>query len=79
MALTGLASIALLIFTIQILIVAFQESIGWGLGSLIVPFVILVFVFTHWEQTKTPFLRSIIAMVVLALGSGLSVFGMMHH
>ncbi len=77
MALTTLGSIAMLVFSVQILITAFKTSVGWGIASLLIPFAILVFVAKHWAATKTPFLRSLIALVVVIAGSGLSVFGAM--
>ena len=77
MALSVLAGIAMLVFTIQILITAFKTSIGWGLASLFIPFAVLVFIFQNWQATKTPFLRSLIAFVVAIVGSGLSMYGAM--
>ena len=41
---------------ILILVAAFKESILWGLGCLFIHLVILVFVFTHWEEAKSGFL-----------------------
>jgi len=76
-ALSVLAGIGMLIFGIQILITAFKTSIGWGLASLLIPFVILVFVAKHWQETKTPFLRSLMAFVVALVGTAISVFGAM--
>ena len=76
-ALSALAGIAMLVFGIQILITAFKTSVGWGLASLFIPFVVLVFVAKHWEATKTPFLRSLIAFAVALVGTGISVFGAM--
>ncbi len=73
--LMAVAGIAMLVFGIQILIVAFKTSLGWGLGSLLIPIVGLVFVIKHWQETKTPFLRSLIALVVFIVGSGLGVMG----
>jgi hypothetical protein len=73
--LSALASLAMLVFGIQILIAAFKTSAGWGLASLLLPFAVLVYVAKHWEQTKTPFLRSVIALVVVMVGVGLSVAG----
>lgn len=75
MLLMVVAGIGMLVFAIQILIVAFKTSIGWGLASLFIPFVILVFVFTHWTETKTPFLRWLICLPVYAVGIGLMVMG----
>ena len=75
MVLSVVGSIAMLVFSVQILIKAFQTSVGWGIASLLLPFAILVFVAKHWEATKTPFLRSLMAMVVVVIGTGLSVYG----
>lgn len=38
-----------------LLVAAFKESIGWGLGCLFVPFVSLVFVVMKWDRAKNPF------------------------
>jgi F0F1-type ATP synthase assembly protein I len=51
---------------IWLLVVQFQTSIGWGLGSLVLPIVGLVFVFMHWEVSKKPFLWQV-AGIVLAV------------
>jgi hypothetical protein len=75
MALAGLAGIGMLVFTIQILIMAFKTSIGWGLGSLLVPFVILVYVIKFWDQAKTPFLRWLACLPVYLIGFALMMFG----
>jgi len=63
-----LGAIGALVFWIQILIVAFKKHIGWGLGSLFIPFVGLVFVFMNWQETKTPFLRGLICVAVQIVG-----------
>ncbi|MCP4902540.1 MAG: hypothetical protein GY906_36715 [bacterium] len=72
-----IGGIGSLIFGIQILIVAFQTHIGWGLGSLLVPGVGLVFVIMNWQKTKTPFLRSLICFAVMIVGGVLSGMGSM--
>jgi len=64
----------MLVFAIQILIMAFKTSVGWGIASLLIPFVIIVFVAKNWEATKTPFLRSLMALVVVILGTALGMF-----
>ncbi len=53
---------------IWILVKAFQTSVLWGLGCLFVPFVSLVFVFTHWADTKVPFLINIGGAAVYVAG-----------
>ncbi len=40
---------------IMIVIEAFKESVGWGLASLFVPFVFIVFAAQHWETCKKGF------------------------
>ncbi|MHC5058724.1 MAG: hypothetical protein ACYTKD_29045 [Planctomycetota bacterium] len=54
---------------IMILIEAFKENIGWGLGSLLVPIVALVFAFMHWDKCKKGF-------TIWALGFGLCILSM---
>jgi len=50
-----IGGIVMLVGGIMILIEAFKESIWWGLGSLLVPFVSLAFVIVHWQAAKKPF------------------------
>ena len=59
-------------FGIIILIKAFKKSLIWGLGSLLIPFVILVFVFMNWADTKKPFLYSVGCWVVMMIGGALA-------
>lgn len=62
-----------LVGSVMVLIKAFQESIVWGLCSLFIPFVILAFVITHWEDSKKGFLIFIAGVVVVVLGTILAV------
>jgi uncharacterized membrane protein len=57
-----------LIFGIQLLVLAFRTSILWGLGYLFVPFVALIFIVVHWDEAKTPFLRSLLAIPFCIVG-----------
>jgi uncharacterized membrane protein len=74
-ALVGLSGLAMLIFSIQILITAFKTSIGWGLASLLIPFAVIVFVIKHWEATKKPFLRTLACLPIYAIGFALAAYG----
>lgn len=56
------------VFGIQLLILAFKTSILWGLGSIFIPFVSLVFVIMHWQQAKTPFLRMLLCIPFYIVG-----------
>lgn len=67
--------IGMLIFSIQILILAFKKSLGWGLASLLIPFVIFVFIFQNWAACRTPFLRMLACVPVWAIGAALMGFG----
>ena len=52
MALMAIGGLGSLVFGIIILVKAFQTSILWGLGSLFIPFVILIFVFLGYQGAK---------------------------
>jgi hypothetical protein len=53
-----------LIFGVMVLIKAFQKSIWWGLGSIFVPFVYIIFLVNYWEDAKDPFLKSLISIPI---------------
>ena len=71
-ALIAIGGIIMLIGGIWLLVVAFQESILWGLGSLFVPFVGLIFAIMHWEKAGKPFLISLGGFVLYAVGAGVA-------
>lgn len=48
--------LVLLVCSILVLIKAFKTSLLWGFGSFFIPLVQLIFVITHWSETKKPFL-----------------------
>lgn len=60
---------------IWVLVKAFQESILWGLGSLLVPIVGLVFVAMHWEDAGKPFLIQLAGIAIYMVGIFGSVGG----
>jgi hypothetical protein len=57
--LAGLAVVAQLVGGVWLLVLAFQESVLWGLLSLFVPCAQLVFIVQHWQKAKRPALLSI--------------------
>ncbi|MEM7050054.1 MAG: hypothetical protein AAF604_10355 [Acidobacteriota bacterium] len=61
------AMLAVFIGGIMILIAAFRQSVLWGLGTLIVPFVGLIFVILHWQEAKRGFLLTLGGYAVLFL------------
>ena len=55
-----------------LVVLAFKQSVLWGLGSLFVPFVSLIFVVMHWGETKVPFLIEVAGIVLLVTGAMMS-------
>ena len=68
MLLMAVGGIVSFVFSVIILIKAFQTSLLWGLGSLFIPFVILVFVIKNWDATKKPFLYAVGGWVLAIVG-----------
>ena len=54
---------------IWLLVVAFKESIWWGLGSLLIGPVALVFAIVHWQVAKKPFLISLAGGVLCIIAA----------
>ena len=67
-ALIGIGGIIMLVGGIWVLVIAFQESVLWGLGSLFIPFVSLIFVAMHWDKAGKPFLISLAGLVPYLIG-----------
>jgi len=44
---------------------ALQESVLWGLGSLVIPLVALVFAVLYWDEAKAPFLTWIAGDILI--------------
>jgi len=72
MALLVIGIILSVIGGIWLLITAFQESVGWGLGCMLLPIVSLIFVFLHWEESKRPFLIGVAGNVLAIAGAALN-------
>jgi len=68
-ALFYLGCVVALIGGIWLLVVTFKKSVWWGLGSLFIPLVGLIFVIMNWQLTKTPFLVYLAGVVLLVIGA----------
>ncbi len=55
-----------------LLVKAFQTSVLWGLGYIFVPFVSLIFVILHWQDTKKPFFYLLGGLVLFLVGAAVS-------
>ena len=64
-----IAMIIVFIYSIKLIIIAFQESILWGLLYLFLPFANLYFIVTRWGQFKNPFLKTLLAIPFLVIGA----------
>ena len=56
---------------VGMLMAGFRESTLWGLGMLIIPLVSLIFVLTHWEDAKKPFIIQVVGWLLMAAGMAL--------
>jgi hypothetical protein len=57
-----------LIGGIWIIIEAFKESIVWGICSLIIPLVALIFALMHLDRTKRALIIYVVGLVLAFLG-----------
>ena len=59
-----LGALLMIVGGIWLLVVAFKKSVWWGLGSLLIPFVSLIFVIMNWQVAKKPFLIQLAGVVL---------------
>ena len=52
MSMIGL--VLMLVGALWMVVIAFQESVLWGLGCLFIPFVTLFYAATRWAKVKVP-------------------------
>ena len=67
MIILGIGGIISLIGGIWFLVVAFRQSVWWGLGSIFIPFVSLIFLIMHWADAKKPFFVSLLGAVIIVI------------
>ena len=70
--LIAVGGIVCLIGGIWFLIVAFRESVVWGLLCLFVPFAALAFLIKHFGDAAKPFGLNILGSILLIIGSVIS-------
>jgi hypothetical protein len=75
MILSVIGSVISLVGGIWLVVLAFQKSVLWGLGCLLIPCIALYFAFTNWELAKKPFLIMIGGIVLSGIGQGLAASG----
>lgn len=57
--------VLMLVAHIWLLVRIFEQSIGWGLGSVFVPFVGLVAIIKFWENTKRSFVAQLVCFGIM--------------
>ena len=60
---------AALVGWIMIVIAAFRVSAGWGVGSLLIPLIALIFVVTHWQDSRRGFFTGLGGIAIFIFGS----------
>ncbi|MBN1807512.1 MAG: hypothetical protein JW909_00475 [Planctomycetes bacterium] len=68
-------AIVMLVGWIMILIKAFKASVGWGIASLLVGIVALVFAIMNWQDCKKAFLIWVVGFVVYIIGFAITLSG----
>lgn len=77
MAIVGLALVVIggilsLAGAIWFLVVAFQESVLWGLGCFFCGIVQLIFLFSNFDKAGKPFMVEVGGLVLVIIGSAIS-------
>jgi len=67
-ALIILGSLIAFVGGLWLLVVIFQESILWGIRSILLPLVPLIFVILHWDVSKKPLLIQVVGGVIAIVG-----------
>jgi len=70
---------AVVVFQIQLMILAFKTSTAWGWVYLVVPVGSIVYVARHWGACKKPFLRLLGAIGIVAAGVALFIPHVLAH
>ena len=68
-ALIIIGALASLVGGIWFLVVAFRQSVVWGLVVIFVPFASLVFLVKYWREAKTSFFVQLIGSVIYVAGA----------
>lgn len=76
MLLMVVGGIAMVAGGLWLLVVIFQESVLWGIGSLLFGPISLIFVILNWEISKKPFLVNLGGAAVFFLGTMLGGAGL---
>lgn len=65
----GAGGLLVLVGAIAFVVVAFRESLLWGLGVLFVPFVSLIFLIVNWNTAKRSFFWQLLGIALVFIGT----------
>ncbi len=68
----------LLIGGLLFLVVAFRESIWWGLACIFIPVVQLFFLIVHWQNARKPFFIQLLGLALIIAAAILNP-NLVHH
>ena len=68
MILLFIGMIIAFIYGVKLIIIAFQESILWGLLYLFLPFANLYFIITRWATCRGPVLKALLSIPFIIIG-----------
>ena len=64
--------LGLIVFVIGglwLLVVAFQQNVLWGIASILIPILPLMFLCLHWQAGKKPFQLQIVGLALVIIGT----------
>jgi hypothetical protein len=65
--------VLLFVSQIWMLVRIFEQSIGWGLGSIFIPIVGLIAIILFWENTKRPFVGQLVCLGIMFFAMQIAV------
>ena len=64
-----IGTLIMLAGTVWLLVLAFRQHILWGLGSFLIPLVIIVFAIKFWATAQVPFVLHIMGNITMILST----------
>jgi len=65
----GLGLLLSLVGGLWLVILAFRQSLLWGLAVFFIPFASLFFIVKYWTEARTPFFVSLVSVVLILVGA----------
>ncbi|MBD3265924.1 hypothetical protein GF373_04585 [bacterium] len=69
----GLGSIIVFVSWVTMLIIAFNDSVPWGLLSLVAPPILFIFIILHFDETKYFVVAFLVGGAILKIGQSIPI------